>query len=798
MKSISIRILPACLALFLGWSAAAQTRTLRIVTFNIEADSSGTAPLPGLIAPSGGSVTNGGVLEGIGEEIVGSDPAQPLDILALQETTSNTSTVTPIVNGLNAYYNAPGMYSNSTYQATEEGGSPSSGNGPNALVYNTTTVQLLASVPVDPPGGTSKLGSSSGEYREVMRYEFAPAGVTPTAANEFYIYVSHYKADSGAQYDADRLGEARIIRTNETSLPANARVLYVGDYNPDDGSGEPGYQTIISNTAPNGIVQGGGIDPMNLSGATNLNWSNGSLIIQNTESTTDLRYRDDLQVMTTNVYYGTPGGLAYVPGTYHVFGNNGTTAYEHSVGSGNSALTNLVSSGSYPYQYLTAAQLYSDLTTASDHLPVVADYTIPLSPNPPVTAFTAGPTSGTAPLSVSFTNLSTGATNYSWALGDGNTSTLTNAANTYTNPGAYSVTLTSVGPGGTNTLTRANYILVAYPPPVAGFTGGPTNGIAPLSVSFTNLSTGATNYSWALGDGNTSTLANPANTYTNPGAYSVTLTAVGPGGTNPLTLANYIVVAYPPPVAGFTAGPTNGTAPLSVVFTNLSTGATNYAWAFGDGNTSPLTNPANTYTNPGAYTVTLTAVGPGGTNPLTLANYIVVAYPPPVAGFTAGPTNGTAPLSVVFTNLSTGATNYAWAFGDGNTSPLANPANTYTNPGAYSVTLTAVGPGGTNTLTLANYIVAVTPPPRTGLQLADLFLSAASGFQFIVTNADGTPVTEDQQSRIAIYATTDPSLAFTNWTVLTNSTLLTNGVLQVNDTNSVLYPQRFYRAVQTP
>jgi hypothetical protein len=114
------------------------------------------------------------------------------------------------------------------------------------------------------------------------------------------------------------------------------------------------------------------------------------------------------------------------------------------------------------------------------------------------------------------------------------------------------------------------------------------------------------------------------------------------------------------------------------------------------------------------------------------------------------------------------------------------------------VTLTAVGPGGTNVLSLANYIVAVTPLPTQGLQLAEVFLSAASGFQFIVTNANGTPVTEDQQSRIAIYATPDPSLAFSNWTALTNSTLLTNGLLQVNDTNSGLYPQRFYRALQTP
>src|SRR6185436_13059103 len=37
--------------------------------------------------------------------------------------------------------------------------------------------------------------------------------------------------------------------------------------------------------------------------------------------------------------------------------------------------------------------------------------------------------------------------------------------------------------------------------PLAAFSAGPTNGLAPLAVSFTNLSTGATSYSWNFGDG---------------------------------------------------------------------------------------------------------------------------------------------------------------------------------------------------------------------------------------------------------------------------------------------------------
>lgn len=364
---------------------------LRIVTYNIEADTDGyTNARPGLIIPAGGgTVQQGGVLEGIGEEIVGNDSAQPLDVLALEETTTNPITVVPIVNGLNSFYGVAGMYSNSTYQATQFGGSTNngSGNGPNALVYNTTTLQLLASVPVDPPGGIDDLGSASGEYREVMRYELAPAGMTPTVTNEFYIYVSHYKSGTGSSNESKRNGEAKIIRNDEANnLPANARVLYVGDYNVTSNS-EASYQTILSNAAPNGIHQGQGIDPMYQSGGTIVNWgtytTDTNIIAMETESSTDLRYRDDLQVMTTNVYYGTTNGLALVTNTYHVFGNNGRIPYYGSVNSGtNTALNNrLVTNG---LVFISAAQLYLDLTTASDHLPVVADYTVPITVPAPV------------------------------------------------------------------------------------------------------------------------------------------------------------------------------------------------------------------------------------------------------------------------------------------------------------------------------------------------------------------------------------------------------------------------------
>ena len=59
------------------------------------------------------------------------------------------------------------------------------------------------------------------------------------------------------------------------------------------------------------------------------------------------------------------------------------------------------------------------------------------------------------------------------------------------------------------------------------------------------------------------------------------------------------------PVASFIADVTAGCAPLSVNFTNTSTGANSYSWSFGNSSTSNVFNPSTLYLSPGTYTVTL-------------------------------------------------------------------------------------------------------------------------------------------------------------------------------------------------
>ena len=173
--------------------------------------------------------------------------------------------------------------------------------------------------------------------------------------------------------------------------------------------------------------------------------------------------------------------------------------------------------------------------------------------------------------------------------------------------------------------TNAKTLLKA---PVAAFTASPTSGYASLKVAFTDKSTGTpTSWNWNFGDGTSSTVRNPAHTYSKAGKYTVTLTVKNSKGSNKITKYNYITVLAPlkAPVAAFTASPTSGYASLKVAFTDKSTGTpTSWNWNFGDGTSSTVRNPVHTYSKTGKYTVTLTVKNSKGSNKITKYNYITV------------------------------------------------------------------------------------------------------------------------------------------------------------------------------
>ncbi len=336
-------------------SVAHAQSVLRVAAYNVDLDTGTTTP--------NASISH--VLEDVGGEVL-SDGAHRLDIIGLEETTSNATSVAPIVTALNGYYGTAATYAMSTLQGTESNNDPTVGNGPNALIYNTKTVSLLGSVGVGTPGG-----SSNGEYRQVLRYEFESVGST----KPFYVYVEHAKSGSASTSatgnSAYRSEEASIVTADEATLGANASVVLMGDLN--IGGTNDAVPTAVGTSSYQKYVASGLVDPINPTDATETYGASGkaysAILTESTQTAFD--YRDDLQFVSGNVYNGSSAALAYVGGTNHAFGNDGSVT-----AGGNFNL----SSGS-PYK--------ADLYAATDHLPIVSDYDVVGTPEP-TSLLTAG------------------------------------------------------------------------------------------------------------------------------------------------------------------------------------------------------------------------------------------------------------------------------------------------------------------------------------------------------------------------------------------------------------------------
>ena len=372
------------------------------------------------------------------------------------------------------------------------------------------------------------------------------------------------------------------------------------------------------------------------------------------------------------------------------------------------------------------------------------------------------PSACSPPVTINFTNLSTGtgALNYQWSFGDGGTSTLTNPTHTYSAAGSYTVTLVVTNNlGCTDTITKVNVIVVGTAS--AGFTN--TNNVCVNSpVIFTNTSVPVpASVTWDFGDGTGSAILNPTKSYSAPGIYVVKMVADF-GGC--LDSAFGTVNVQAKPVVNFTGSPLSiCQPPLTVNFSNLTPGVS-FNWNFGDGNTSTIPNPSHTYTSYGSFDVTLSVTNAAGcTDSLKRVAYITIQ--PPQASINNLPRMGCAPITHTFSSTVTSVdpvVSYWWDFGDGNTSSLPNPTHTFA-AGSYTITLIITTAGGcTDTVVVPNGIVASTKPvanftatPRDvcahiPVQFNDLTIGGAT--QWLWTFGDGSTSTD--QNPIHVYEDT--------------------------------------------
>ncbi len=159
----------------------------------------------------------------------------------------------------------------------------------------------------------------------------------------------------------------------------------------------------------------------------------------------------------------------------------------------------------------------------------------------PTAGFTADTTYGCAPLVVNFTDGSVGgATEWLWDFGDDFTSTVPSPSHEYTVEGVYTVTLSVANDCGLDQFQRTQYITVAGKSR-ADFSGVPTYGSAPLTVSFKDSSANEPfEWLWDFGDGDVSFERIPIHVYTEPGLYTVSIASVNECGTGSLERTDYI------------------------------------------------------------------------------------------------------------------------------------------------------------------------------------------------------------------------------------------------------------------
>jgi gliding motility-associated-like protein len=307
----------------------------------------------------------------------------------------------------------------------------------------------------------------------------------------------------------------------------------------------------------------------------------------------------------------------------------------------------------------------------------------------PTSSFTSNPIAAcAAPLTVNFTNTSTGAVSYQWLFGDGNTSTNANPSNTYTANGTYSVTLITTNASGcTDTLKKIDYINVL--PPTGTINNLPQQGCAPLPWTFSSTVSSVdpiVSYQWNFGAAGTSTLQNPSIVFP-AGIYDIQLVITTAGGCTDTIRVPQGIKSTVKPIANFTATPRDVCAFLPVNFQDLSTGTvTDWHWEFGDGSTSTLQNPIHSYNDTGNFTITLIVSNNGCADTISLINYVHVK--PPIARFSM-PINCTNRYTKTFVDNSIGADTWDWDFGDGTLhSNLQNPSHTYASVGTYTVSLT--------------------------------------------------------------------------------------------------------------
>lgn len=206
------------------------------------------------------------------------------------------------------------------------------------------------------------------ELRDINEFKL----VHTLSGDTIRIYSVHLKASSGSSNEAQRAREIDSLRKVTNALPAGSNFIVCGDFN-IYGSTESAYQKLLQDTPGN---EGHFIDPVTLTGT----WNQSTYSQYHTQSPRIRNFgggavgglddRFDMILFSSAVDQA--GGMQYIDNSLQAYGNDGTL-YNDSI--------------NHPSNSAVPAYVANALHNASDHIPVLSQFTLEYTITSPPTDF---------------------------------------------------------------------------------------------------------------------------------------------------------------------------------------------------------------------------------------------------------------------------------------------------------------------------------------------------------------------------------------------------------------------------
>ncbi len=293
-----------------------------------------------------------------------------------------------------------------------------------------------------------------------------------------------------------------------------------------------------------------------------------------------------------------------------------------------------------------------------------------------------------------------------WQSSSGANSTKSNPSFTYATAGVYSLTL--IVSSSNNCSDTCQGAVVVHETPLLTLAAEDVcqNAVCAYSVSAVPAALPLT-WHISFGDGQSSTFAQSAHTFKNPGSYQFKATAVSDSGCAAVTEKH--IQVYPTPRALFTAADVCERDSVRFInLSSLSTGSLFFNWN-GPGFNSLQSEPVHVFAGAGVAEVQLVAISNHACADTVVRQ--IRLHAKPVAGFVVN--NLCEGFAASFTNTSVNSEGTVkrthWDFGDNSSSLAESPVRQYLNSGKYDVMLFVENTFGCTDTVVQSLIVAEAP-----------------------------------------------------------------------------------------